>query len=708
MTTRMPMDRLFRPDRIAVIGASSRRSDAGGNQAIRNLQQSRFGGVLDVVNPSGGVVEGLTVTESIGQLVAPDVAFLALPATAVPEALAQLEAIGCGAAVVPSSGLSTAQEQEIRQLAAESSMIVHGPNCMGLINVNDGIPLWLDEGNLTDVPIGDIALVAQSGSAAIFVARSAAPSGFSKIISTGNEMALGTADYLTWLADDPDTAVIGLVLESIQDPQAFRDAVSKARSAGKPVVVLKVGRTDGGVRATTAHTGAVVAPRAAYAALFEELDVPTVADYDELATSLQLLAQLPGRGLPGPRVGIITISGGQAAMAADLAEDLGVELPPLSAQVAGAIAEVLPDVVINNPLDAGGSLEGSGTSYEEALDLMASDPALDSVMVLLDCQSTLNDVEIAYEDEYIVAARKVAGRSDRRPVFVASSSSVNIHERTRTLLDEQLPVLRGIRNALVATKVASRNLRRPVDAVRPADVPSEGEVATLRSDLSAVDVVLPGLAHDVLRRYGISFVSRASAPDIEAAVAAAERIGYPVVLKVDSPDIAHRSDVGGVVVGISSTAELVTAATQMLEKVRAACPTATLTGFEIQEQVQDAVEAFTGFVSDPVLGATVAVGSGGVLVELMNDTAIITCPADAGGIRDLIATTNLGKVLGGYRGLVPPTDTAPLADLVSRLSWLAADLGDQLAEADLNPVLVDPGSGRVRVVDALLVRRELP
>ncbi|MEO7625206.1 MAG: acetate--CoA ligase family protein [Nocardioides sp.] len=700
------MDRLFRPARIAIIGASARRTDAGGNQVIRNLQNSRYDGVIDVVNPSGGIIEGLPVTTSVDQLTPPDVAFLALPAPAVPDALAQLEAIGCGAAVVPSSGLTHAQEEQVRQIAARSSMVIHGPNCMGLINANDGIPLWLDEGNLVDVPVGNIALVAQSGSAAIFVARSAAPSGFSKIVSTGNEMALGAADYVSWLADDPDTAVIGLVLESIQDPAHFRSAVGKSRASGKPIVVLKVGRTDSGARATTAHTGAVVAPSAAYEALFEELDVPTVADYDELATSLQLLAQLPGRSLRGGRLGVITISGGQAAMAADLAEDLGVELPTLGADLARSIAEVLPDIPINNPLDAGGTLVGAETSYEEALDLMASAPDLDGVMVLLDCQSTLNDIEIAYEDEYIVAARKVAGRSDRLPVFVASSSSVNIHERTRTLLDDQLPVLRGVRNALVATRVATRNTRHPVRPDRPADLPTPVDVEDLRSSIAAVDVISPDLTRDLLRSYGISFVARANAADVDAAVTAAEEIGYPVVLKIDSPDIAHRSDVGGVVVGISDAAELASAAAQVFETVSASCPTATLTGFEVQEQVRDAVEAFAGYVSDPILGPTVAVGSGGVLVELIDDAAVATCPTGPDKAAGLIADTKLGKVLGGYRALVLPTDTAPLADLVSRLSWLAADLGDQLTEADLNPVLVEPGSGRVRIVDALLVKKE--
>lgn len=705
MSTRTPMDKLFRPQRIAVIGASARRHDAGGNQAIRNLQQSGFQGAIDVVNPSGGIIEGLPVTESIADLAPPDVAFLALPAGAVTDALAQLASIGCQAVIVPSSGLSDDQTAHIKALAAETPMLIHGPNCMGLINVNDNIPFWLDEGNLVDVPAGDVALVAQSGSAAIFVARSAAPQGFSKIISTGNEVALSAADYVSWLADDPDTAVIGLVLESIHDPHAFRAAVGKARSAGKPIVVLKVGRTVAGSRATTAHTGAVVAPSAAYEALFDELDIPTVTDYDELATSLQLLSQLPGRALRGRRLGVISISGGQAAMAADLAQDLGVELPAFTAHVVAAISQVLPDVPVNNPLDAGDTLVGSETSYEEALDLMASDPNLDGVMVLLDCQSTLNDVEIAFEDDYVVAARKVAGRSDRLPVFVASSSSVNIHERTRTLLDDQLPVLRGLRNALVAARVAAANTRQPEARIRPTDLPTPPQVQRLRAAVLEAPVVTNDLVRALLDEYGIWHVHRASAADAAAAVAAADTIGYPVVLKIDSADIAHRSDVGGVVVGIQTADDLAEAATQMLTAVSSACPDAKLIGFEIQELIHGAVEAFAGYVYDPFLGSTVALGAGGVLVELLNDAATLTCPATPEAVSVAIARTKLSKVLSGYRGLTEPTDTGPLAELVSRLSWLAADLGDLLTEADLNPVLIEPGTGKVRIVDALLVRK---
>lgn len=704
MTSRTAMERLFRPDRVAFIGASAKRSTAGGNQAIRNLVSAGFRGAVDIVNPSGGDIEGIPVTTRVADLTAPDVAFVALPGTAVLETLIELEKIGCAAAVVPSSGLGANDQKAIRAFAEQASMIVHGHNCMGLINVVDRVPLWLDEGILVDVPAGNIALVAQSGSAAIFVARSAAPHGFSRIVSTGNELALDTADYLEWLAGDPETTVIGLVLESIQRPDAFREAVASCRRAGKPIVVLKVGRTDSGARATTAHTGAVVSDSAAYRALFDELDVAVAADYDELATSLQLLSDLKGRSLSGSRLGVVTISGGQAAMAADLADELGIELPALHSRVSASLLGVMPDVPANNPLDAGASVVAGPSAYLDALDLVASDPGLDAVLVLLDCQAALSDTEIAYEEEYLMAARKVAARGDRLPVLVASSSSVDLHEQSLALLEGQVPLVRGLRNALVAVAAAARNRALPEPTPRPDAVPSPPVVEELRSKLLAADVVSSDLARQVLAAYGIGYVARSPAADATEAVAAAERIGYPVVLKVDSPDLPHRSDVGGVRIGIRDADQLTAAAEEMRRAIALVRPEAAISGFEVQEQVDTTVEAFAGFVSDPVLGPTLAFGSGGVLVELLGDTIASTCPVGPDKVGALLEQTVLGRRLRGYRGLLPDTELTPVSELVSRLSWLAADLGDVISEVDLNPVLIEPGSGLVRIVDALLVR----
>ncbi|VXB14292.1 acetate--CoA ligase family protein [Aeromicrobium sp. 9AM] len=701
------LDSLFTPQHVAVIGASAKRDDAGGNQAIRNLQSSGFGGRISVVNPSGGTIEGLMAHTAIAELVDRQVgvALVALPAQAVLQALRELDSIGCPAAVVPSAGLSAEHIASIREFTASSGMLVHGPNCMGLINVSDRIPLWIDEGILMDLPAGDISLVTQSGSAAIFVARSAAPSGFSKIISTGNELGTTTADYISWLAHDPQTAVIGLVIESIQDAEAFTTAVRTARSAGKPVVALKVGRTALGGLATTAHTGAVLSRDAAYTSLFEAIDVPLVDDYDELASTLQCLSMLGDRTVAGTRVGVVTISGGQAAMTADLADGLGIALPQFADATQGLLEGLLPDMPVHNPLDAGGSVVAGDDAYDKSLLALAADDGIDAVLVVLDAQQTLSMAELEFEDCYISAVRAAAAQHPNRPFVIASSSSVSIHERTLELAGPDLPVIRGIRNALVALRGAAANsaaIIRPPH--RQGDLPSATTVTDLRDRILRAESLAPTLRDEVLAAYGIPTVASGTVASADEAIVWARAHRFPIVLKIASPDIAHRSDVGGVVLDIRTEAELQRAAEQILANVRLEAPGARVAGFEVQEQVGAAFEAFAGYVADPRLGATIGLGMGGTLVELIGDAAEALAPIDPMRAARLLSTTRLGTLLRGYRNLAPDTSGEPFTELVSRLSWLAYDLGDLVKEADLNPVLIEHGSGRVIVVDSLLVK----
>jgi acetate---CoA ligase (ADP-forming) len=702
------IDSLLKPAHVAVVGASARRPDAGGNQAIRNLRTVGFSGAISVVNPAGGSIEGLRAHTTIADLAGCgiDVALVALPARAVVQALIELEAIGCPAAVVPSSGLSDAEASDIEQFAAGSNMLVHGPNCMGFVNVSDQVALWIDEGILMDLPAGDISLVTQSGSGAIFVPRSAAPSGFAKVISTGNELGNTTADYISWLAQDPQTAVIGLVLESIPDAKAFSEAVRRAREAGKPVVALKVGRTDLGGLATTAHTGAVLSRDAAYSSLFQQLDVPLVGDYDELASTLQALSVLGGRPVNGTRVGVITVSGGQAALTADLADELGIELPQFGVETRGTLKNLLPDVPIHNPLDAGGSVVAGDDSFDKAILTLARDSDIDAILVVLDAQQTLSSAELEFEDSYIAGARAACNEHPELPIIIGSSSSVSIHERSLDLAGAEVPVVRGIRNALVALRASSGNKASIEPLARPADLPSADDVEAIKQTLRAPDGITPKVREDVLNAYGIPTVAAAFVADVEAAIEWAAAHDYPLVLKVASPDVAHRSDVGGVVLDIASETELQRAADDIRANVGLASPGARITGFEVQEQVGASFEAFSGYVADPRLGATIGLGMGGTLVELIGDSAEALAPIDASCASAMLATTRLGKLLDGYRSLAPRTPTGMFTEVVSRLSWLANDLGAVVTEVDLNPILIEHASGRVVIVDSLFVKRD--
>jgi acyl-CoA synthetase (NDP forming) len=699
------IDSLFAPKHVAVIGASARRSDAGGNQAIRNLRGAGFPGTISVVNPAGGLIEGLSASTSIADLAGTslDAALVALPGRAVVQALTELAAIGCSAAVVPSAGLSDEEARAIETFASQSSMLVHGPNCMGVINVTSGVPLWIDEGILMDLPAGDISLVTQSGSAAIFVARSTAPLGFSKIISTGNELGTTTADYVSWLAQDPDTAVIGLVVESIPDAEKFAQAIAAARAAGKTVVALKVGRTALGGLATTAHTGAVLSRDAAYSSLFEYLDVPLVADYDELASSLQCLSVLADRRVLGTRVGVVTISGGQAAITADLAEELGVDLPQFGDSTRHALQELLPDVQVNNPLDAGGSVIADEDAYDRSIMTLADDEDIDAILVVLDAQQTLSKTELEFEDDYVAAARAASEAHPRLPVVIASSSSVSIHERSLALAGPQLPIVRGIRNALVALRASAGNRSAIGHPHRPEGLPTAEQVADIRASLIVPGGTTADLREQVLTAYGVPVVAAATVADAHSAARWAEKHQYPLVLKIASPDIAHRSDVGGVVLDIRTEAELRRAADTILANVSLEVPEARVDGFEVQEQVGTSFEAFCGYVGDPRLGATIGLGMGGTLVELIADSAEALAPIDSDRAEQLLSQTRLSKLLDGYRNLAPRTPRDAFTDVVSRLSWLATDLGDIISEVDLNPVLIEHQTGRVVVVDSLFV-----
>lgn len=694
---------LLRPRSIAVLGASARRP-ASGNAAITNLRRRGYPHDMYVVHPTASAVDGLPAVRSIGDLPRDlDLALVSLPAPAVIPALAGLAEISCRAALVPTAGLDTVQSQDLAAFAARGQVAVHGPNCMGVLNLTDGIPLWFYDGILTEEQPGNVALITQSGSAS-FLARAAEGARFSKIISTGNEAGLTTADYLVWLADDEATAAVGVVIESIRDIAAFAGAARALRDAGKPVVALKAGRTAAGSQASIAHTGALIGRDDGYAALLRRLDVPLVADYDELAVALGCLS-VPGLPRPaGTRVAVVTDSGGEAALAADLAERQQVQLATFSEATRQALTEVLPGAAPQNPLDAGSSPGAADDSYLRSYQLVAADPGVDSVMIIVEGHHTISRAEMAYEGE-ICAEIRAAGTSDcGKPIVAVSSSSISTSPVLREQLGPQVPLLRGISNGFAALRVLAAN-RRPValELSRPSGLPAGTELDRLRTAVAATDGPLPArLARDLLRAYGLPMAVAETVPGVEAGQRwAASR--YPVVVKISSPDIAHRSDVGAVVTGISSAQELAGAIGRIGQRVAQAYPAARIDGFEIQEQVTGASEAMLGFTADPVFGALVTVGSGGTLVELLADTASGLAPLSPAEAREVISGTRLGAVLGGYRNLVPVTDAGPLSDGLHRLSWLAADLADLLAECDLNPVFVDPGSGRVRVADVLLV-----
>jgi acetyltransferase len=688
---------------VAVVGASAGRT-AKGNAAIRNLQAADYQGDLHVVHPTASVVEGITAVQAVTSLPpGVDVALVSVPARGVVDVLQDLAEVGCGAALVPAVGVLPKDLERMAVLSRETGMVIHGPNCMGVVNVADRIPLWFYEGMLTDLPAGRVAIVSQSGSASMFVARSTERVGFSRIVSTGTEACLTSTDYLSWLAEDPDTDTVVCVLEAIQDLDEFSQAVHQLRVAHKRLFVLRVGRTGAGAAASVAHTGALIGSDGAYRAYFASIDVPLLRDYDELAAVIQCSSVPDLPQVTGTRVGIVTISGGQAALAADLATDAGLQLPTLSDETASRLAVAQPGASPSNPFDAGVSLAAPDRGFRDAVAAVAMDEALDATLVILDAQATLNGAEVEFTMNMfrqLAEARSTLSK----PLILASSSSTSIHPSYARAVGDRVPIVRGIPNALAAIRALGAN-QRPVPDIRPASTGPSGAAPTELLDQldSGPQLVPTELGRALLTEYGIPIVESVIVDNVDEALREAAAIGYPVVLKVVSPDIAHRSDVGGVLLDVRNPSDLRMAFRELQNNVALKAPQARVHGIEIQRQVEQGIEAYVGFSADPVFGSVVTVGLGGTLVELHRDVA--TAPGLVGidGALQMIEATKLGTILAGYRGVYPPTDRLPLAHALHSVARLASELGPHLAEGDLNPVLVQPATGEVTVVDWLLV-----
>ncbi|MEV4668615.1 acetate--CoA ligase family protein [Microbacterium sp. LWO12-1.2] len=703
----IPLITLVSPRRVVVVGASSTRTDATGNQVLRNLRNGGFTGRIDVLSRTGGTIEGIEALSDVSEAAGADLAVVTLRAGAVLPALHDLAAVGVTAGLVMSVGFTPDEIRAIKDFSRDSGMHIHGPNCMGLINVHDRTMLWADEGILADLPAGNVAIVSQSGSGAIFVARSTSGVGFSHIVSTGNEAALTTADYVRYLAEDSRTGVIALILESVYDSDGLARAVEAAREAGKPVVALKVGSSDSGRAATLAHTGAMLSNRTVIDAYMEQIGVPLLADYDELAAAIDLLARVDWQAIGAGRTAIVTLSGGQAALAADLAEQVGATLARFSPETQRRLEEVLPDMHAINPLDAWGSADADDETFRRTLQIVSEDDGVDVVLGVIDAQSSLSAIELEYEDDIVDAFTLLNAEADV-PVLLASSSSMTVHPVRVPATDASIPVLRGLRNALTAVRAAARvSGQGPRLLDRPSSVPSIAIVEEIRDSLARTSGVLD---RDSMRRvlgaYGISPVSSHSFGDVDEAVRWCERNGYPVVAKIDSPDITHRSDVGGVALGLQDEGQLRDAWAAILESVHRHRPDADIRGIEVQRQIPAGIEAFLGFVSDPDIGVAVGIGIGGVLVELLDDVEYAIAPLSPESAHRLLDGTRLSQLLDGFRNLHPVVDVGSVVNLLVKLSWMADDLKDTLAAGDLNPLIIEPATGAAFVVDALLVAQE--
>lgn len=695
---------LMRPASVAILGASPR-PDSFGNSVVRNLRDAGFLGRVYPIHPSAPEVEGLPCFADLESLPeAPDCIVVALPAEKVLAALAGAAECGVRAAVLFASGFAElgdagAQLQaQLSLLCERTGLLLCGPNCLGLANLNEGISLY-------SAPLpeplrkGGVAVASHSGSGCIAIAG-AGRLGLSYLVSVGNAAALDVDDYLHFFADDPKTKMAALFMESVRHPQQFLQAASRMRAAGKPIVVLKVGRSLDGAAATAAHTGSLAGSHAVAMDFFSSAGVVLVNDLDELVETCVLLEQVSRRPL-GHGVAVTNISGGEVALTCDLAMESGIHFPKLQPRTLDDLRSCLPTFATpSNPLDATGAATFDMVMYARAMTALLADPGISLLAVSQDCPVGLGPKASENYRAIAQTVADVAARTDK-PVVFYSNVGGGLHPRTvEPLAGSGVAALQGARAALLAIRhFLAWHLSPPLPFVAP--------IAAIDPQPEWNDRLGNGRpfseheAKKFLEAHGIRITREARSATVEMACICSAEIGFPVAMKIDSPDIAHKTEAGGVRLGLRSESEVRDAFAEMLSTVRKRVPHARIDGVLIQEMVTGGIEMIAGLSRQAPFGHVVVAGSGGVMVELVRDSSLAIVPVDGPRAHTLVENTRAARLLDGFRGAAP-SDRAAFEALIVRLSQIGVAYACFIESIDLNPVAVLPKGEGICVLDALI------
>lgn len=690
------MRALMAPRSVAIVGATER-ADASSSYVLRNMMRAGYQGTILPVHPKAETVFGYRAAPSLSSLdAAPDVAVIGIAADRVIAALEEAAQTGVKAAVVLASGfaeLDDAGRERQRQLidiAERHDMAICGPNCLGLFNLSTGAALYSSSLS-TNLKKGRFAILSHSGASAIALGNTGR-FGLSHIVSSGNSAATDIADYLSYLAEDDETSAVGIVLEAIRDPGKLAAAMERMHAAGKPVIALRAGRSDRGAAATAAHTGALAGSNEAFRAFFDRVGILDVSDMDSFIETANLCLTLKTRP-NSTGVAIVGVSGGGVAHVSDIADEVGLHLPALADATRASLKSLLPPFATpQNPLDTTGVVFADGQIYRDVLTTLAGDPSIGLIVATQDAPAALDDACAA---EYLGIASAVADYAADAPVPVIFMS--NLSSGHHPAVEGKLfgvPVLRGTKSALTAIK-GLLELRQTVSWPGTSAVSGKALPPGALTEREA---------KALLAAEGMPVPQEILVTSAEGAAQAASRLGFPVVMKIESRDIPHKTEAGGVKLGIASEAEARQTYLDIMDSARAYAPAADLRGVSVQEMIRGSVEALVGVVRHEPFGFGLVVGIGGVLVELVKDGAFDLLPLDLARANALIGKTRLASLLSGYRG-APPADRQALAQLLVQLSDFVASYGDDIDAIDLNPVAVLPTGRGVRILDALIIPR---
>jgi len=712
------LDPLLNPKSIAIVGASE--TSFFSSLLMQNLRHFGFDGAIYPINPKYKEVAGLTCYPSLADIpAAPDNVAIIVRRDLVLKTVEDAIAAGARSATIVSAGFGETDEPEwlqveeqIRDLSVKHGFPIMGPNCLGTISTHRNV------GALT-APIrgglhkGNIALVMQSGGllqglAMPFYQRGI---GLSYAVSSGNNMSLDLSDFIDHFLDDPNTDVICAYVEGFKQPEKFKRVAQKALDLGKPIIVLKVGKSEKAAQATLAHTGSLAGSDSVINAVFEKYGVVRVADFDDLIETSAVFASSTDRiELPaGSGIGVLSGSGGSVSLCSDLSEEYGVNVPGLAPETKQKLIDALPpSAIVLNPVDATAQILNDFELYRTTMRTLSEDPNIGVVLYLMALGLASNDVP--RHQKLLEIVIDVAKTIDK-PLVITSLMSHSLDDWQREFLSnhKEFAYTQGIGKSLKAIQslidynaAYHRNIRRGAGPAPANATRREKALAYLASVGRAV--LTEHETKKLLAIYGIDTSKEVRVETEDEAVKAAEAIGYPVVMKVDSPDILHKTDAGGVKVGVGNAEDVRKAFRDIIESARHYNADADILGVLIQEFISGGSETIIGVTSDPQFGPSVMFGMGGIFVEVFEDSVFKVPPISAREARGMVESIKGYKILRGTRGK-PALDIDALITALQAIGAMVDELSDVIEEMDINPLIVLPEGKGVKAADGLLVVR---
>jgi acyl-CoA synthetase (NDP forming) len=702
------LERFFAPRSMAMLGATEDLSKFGG-RCMRQLMDFGFAGDIYPINPKRDQVFGRTCFPSIAALPqTPDHVGIVLPAHAIPAALEQCAARGVPFATVFSSGFAETGSEEGRRLqqrivdiARAGGMRLMGPNCNGMINFVDAFALT-STATISGPrhPAGDIGIVGQSGGAGqvnVMWRAQQAGLGISYQVSCGNAADIDLLDYAAFMIESPSTKVVLILAEHLVDGEKLRALARRAADLGKPLVMVKAGRTEAGSRAAASHTGAVTGEDAVCDAVLAQLGILRVDDYNDLYQTAMLLRR--GRWPASRRAAAMSISGGNLVLLADLGAANGIEWPTYATDTQAQLGELLPGFgVAANPTDLTAAAIGQPGTFAAAAEVILADPTVDVMIPVL---------TIARSAEIRALAELSANSPKPMAILWTGCASDDPDLTPESLVAAGHAVYRDAMPCVKAVQAAMRysefrqHLAEPLPQ-RPAGI----DVAAARKLLTqATGALSEHQSKALLRCYGLPITRESLANNADEAVRYAAALAGPVALKIQSPDLPHKTEAGAVRLNVSGDAAVRRAYDEVLAAARAYQPDARIEGVLVQEMIVDAVEMLVGITHDATFGPVMTIGLGGIFVEILKDVVFRLPPFDPAEALAALSDLRAFALLQGARGR-PAGDIAAAADCIARISWLAVDLRDLIAELDVNPLCVLPQGRGVRIVDALVIPRQ--